>query len=513
MWFELDRFSRTLTDATLATLALLSAMVLAMLFCEQPVRRMVIARWSVILAALMLPVVALNPWRPGDVLAWPPRERASVESDWEPAPGVDAPARGAGGEVSIWRTLATEEFTRRILRELSLLYLIGVGGSLAWNVLGIWGATRLAAAADEPEAATKALFADVSRTLGVGRDEVLLAVSPRVKRPVAAGLRKVHILIPPAFDRPDFDRESLRTILLHELTHVREGDPQFQALAGLSQSLWFFLPHIWWILAQIRIDREFRADQRVAEALGSASRYATLLVVLASYAGRGKVPEEPDRTRLLAQSARPGWWWAGGLRNPLLQRVVMLLHCPFPIEARPPLWWTRVVPALACALAAFASSWTIFTPRAADAGWISASPSASSLAESRFHVDRFVAVPKGYVRIGRSAPHVLPVLLPDRFILRVRIEATTESLSRTRLAGLPLRDWNLAMVPRQPELDTPSLPAMHDVVIERDGMFLRLWVDEARIRVDLPRDHVSEWLTIEPPPDDTVVLHELDVSW
>ncbi|WP_165219221.1 M56 family metallopeptidase [Aquisphaera insulae] len=511
MWFELDRFSRTLIDATLATTVLLSGMVLVMLFCEQPVRRMIVARWAIILAAVMPLLVCMNPWRDSHSLSWLSRESSGAIGSGFWAANPRLPDSREEGTASTVRTIAAGEFTHRIIRELTLVYLFGAGLAVAWNVLGLWGGARLVRGSIPPSPVTKSLYIQAAREHGLDPEEFRIAICSRIRRPVVTGARRVSILIPPAFEGGELNSESLRIVLLHELAHAREGDPQFQPLAGLCQGLWFFLPHVWWILAQLRIDREFLADQRTAEILGSRSRYATRLVGLATDSDAGKEPDVANRDRLLASLPRPGWWWAGGFRNPLLQRVVMLLHCPFPIERKSPRWWNVAVLLFSSTTALFASSWTIWSQEPNPA---TEDPAAfSAPVENQFRVEHFVAVPRGLVRIGRSAPHVLPVLLPERFSLHVDVEASPESLARTRLAGLPLRDWDQPPPPRSETEPSPSHAAIHRVRLERDGMLLRLSIDENRVRVNLLRDHVSEWLTIEPPADDTIILRDLSIAW
>ena len=74
------------------------------------------------------------------------------------------------------------------------------------------------------------------------------------------------------------------------------------------------------------MDQEFLADQETVEQVGSSAAYATRLVALAA-------PTEATPSLKPLSASVPllsGWWWDGGLKTPLLQRVVMLLHCALP---------------------------------------------------------------------------------------------------------------------------------------------------------------------------------------
>ena len=61
MWVWLDSAGPILFDATLSTALFLSLVVLAMLVCRQPTRRLLIARVALLASLAMIPLVALVP--------------------------------------------------------------------------------------------------------------------------------------------------------------------------------------------------------------------------------------------------------------------------------------------------------------------------------------------------------------------------------------------------------------------------------------------------------------------
>ena len=61
MWVGLDRFGPILADTTLATAILLSLVMLLMLLCQQPTRRIVLAQAAIVLVLFMFPLTATNP--------------------------------------------------------------------------------------------------------------------------------------------------------------------------------------------------------------------------------------------------------------------------------------------------------------------------------------------------------------------------------------------------------------------------------------------------------------------
>ena len=338
MWAGLDRFSRLLVDATFATAIFLSLVVLLMLLCHQPARRIVVAQSAILLSLLMMALVATSPLPRFNPVAWflshalapqPPRNLP----DWHDRAGRVSPAPDGPAWPPSNANHADSEPSwppRWPLRIFALVYLIGVACGLAWLALGFWGIRRLIDQSVEPSSRTQELYLNLVHEFDPGLPCPELRVSATLNRPILTGLGRGIILIPARLDEPAADPESLRLILLHELAHAGQGDAQLNATSSLAQCLWFFIPYAWWLRAQLRIDQEFIADQKTVVMIGSSAGYATRLVALAANDDRApSLLPMADSVPLLS-----GWWWDGGLRTPLLQRVVMLLHAPFPIETR-----------------------------------------------------------------------------------------------------------------------------------------------------------------------------------
>lgn len=515
MWVGLDRFSRVLVDATLAATLLLSLVVVMMLLCRQPARRIVLAQAAVVLLALMIPLVA------ADFL--PRFEARSFFS--HPDPGLNSPAMTQDGELPRSpqsMALPVDQGQARTpdpsgrgswwtgpwpLRVLTLFYLAGVTIGLAWFLLGLWGVSRLIRGSVEPAAATSESYRELLRELDRTSPAPQLRVSPQVTRPVVAGVVQPTIMIPKEFDGPEFDRELLKIILIHELAHAAHGDSKFSAAASLAQSLWFFLPFPWWLRVQLRMDQEFVADQRTVLMAGSSAGYATRLVGLAASSQRSSA----FRPTSGSDAQLAGGWWDGGFKSPLLQRVVMLLHCPFPFEVQPPRWWCISAQLLILGLAILSASTSLSLLRPVAAA---ATAPSSTQEAARFQVSHFVASPRVVSRSGRSLPYVLPLLLPLRCELVVEIQASRSALARIRLIGLPL------CCPAAPGQDSQqdktradAQKAWHGVRIARAGDRVDVEVDGQNVPVRPGTDIVTEWLMIEPAPDETASLRNLVVMW
>jgi hypothetical protein len=210
-----------------------------------------------------------------------------------------------------------------------------------------------------------------------------------------------------------------------------------------------------------------------------------------------------------------GWWWDGGFKTPLLQRVVMLLHSPFPMETRASRWWSAMASLVVLAMAILASSLSLFADPSVTFGSLSRS---SRETPGVFQVSRFVAAPRVLNPAGQSAAYVLPLPLPPRFELSVEIEASRSTLSRMWLAGYSLA----AASPGSTKTDQ-STPAdrgagddpstWHRVFLRREGASVTLFVDGQNIPVASSPEGSSDWLTIEPSPDQSATLRNLTVMW
>jgi beta-lactamase regulating signal transducer with metallopeptidase domain len=514
MWVGLDRFSRVLVDATLAATILLSMVVVVMLVCRQPARRIVLAQAAIVLSVLMIPLVAADFLPKLEVPSWlslpePGLESLAMTQDGESSCSPQSRAFSADqGRATSSGFLETGSWWTGPwpLRVLTLVYLGGVIIGLAWFLLGLWGAGRLIRGSVEPVAMGE-LYRELLRELGGRSSSPRLRVSPRVNRPVLAGLVHPTILIPTKYDRPEFDRELLKIIIIHELAHADQGDSRFSTAASLAQSLWFFLPFPWWLRSQLRMDQEFVADQKTVLMAGSSAGYATRLVGLAAPSQQSPAIQPPS----VSGAMLPGGWWDDGFKSPLLQRVAMLLHCPFPIELQPPRWWclSAQLSILGLALLSASTSRSLFQPVATAA----IAPS-STQEPARFQVSHFVATPRVVSRSGRSLPYVFPLLLPLRCDLSVEIQASRSALARTRLVGLPL---DSQAAPRQGSQQHHARADgendWHRVHLARAGDRVRLEVDGQNVSVRPGIDILSEWVMIEPAADETAVLRNLVITW
>ena len=289
MWVWLDWFGRILVDASLATTILLCLVILLMLLCQQPARRIVLVQTAIVLALFTFPLIAASLLTRTHAAAWFPGLDTGVSRGRSaPSQVVALPEQSPTDPVTQGRipVESTEESTwrkeRLPLRAITFAYLAGLSVAVFWTLLGFWGIHRLVGVSVQPSPATLLIYEELCMQMGERLPFPGLRVSGRISRPVLVGAFRSFILIPTACDERGFDEESLKIILLHELAHTVQRDTYFNAMASLAQSLWFFLPFLWWMRTQLRIDQEFVADQRVVVLTKSPAGYATRLVALAT---------------------------------------------------------------------------------------------------------------------------------------------------------------------------------------------------------------------------------------
>ncbi|WP_165071098.1 M56 family metallopeptidase [Paludisphaera rhizosphaerae] len=499
MWLVLDQFSRTLIDAAVANAILLSVVVVLVVFTRQPARRIVLAQTGVYAALLMIPLVVFDAlprsypidWMLRTGLVPPPLTPELSPLDVDLA-GKPSP-RGRSDSSSQAEWPAGE----RLVRVATLIYLVGAAAGLSWFGLGVWGFQRLLDRSVEVSPATQRVFDELIVDLERSPPHPALRASDWLRSPVLGGVIRPTIVIPGRLDRDEADPDALRLILLHELAHADRGDAWFNALAALAQILWFFLPHLWWLRTQLRIDQEFLADRRAAGPLGETTHYARWLVGLSS--GRPAAVKTDGR-----EVESPRFWRGRPFDTPLLQRVAMLLYCPFAVEGRPPRWFSVGVPAAFMLLAVALSMSRILAP--VDPSALVPSPKAGDAIFRDLGLSEFeVAATED----NRSVVVFPPKLaIPPAFRLKVEVKASPRTLAQLRIAGCPLVPHTVPNVE-----DLPDEPLRwHHVEIRRQFGVFTVKIDDDEFEPDPKTVADARWLTFS-PGDQPATVRNLQITW
>jgi len=104
----------------------------------------------------------------------------------------------------------------------------------------------------------------------------LVCGSRRVAEAMAVGFLRPVVLLPVAW-LAEVPPDVLRSVLAHELAHVRRWDRWVNLLQRVVEAVLFYHPAVWWVSRRMRAEREFCCDDEAARAVGGAVRYAEAL--------------------------------------------------------------------------------------------------------------------------------------------------------------------------------------------------------------------------------------------
>lgn len=467
-----DRLGALLLDGALAATALLGAVALAMILCSQPARRLLLGRFAVLGSLMILPLAAFAPSPKFPI-------RIPIAAFLENGPGPVL--------VETDDTVYAWSVPRRLAVALALGGMTIGAGAL---ILGWIGGRRLLHQTVEPAPETEAIFAELLFDRR-GRKPAV-RISARVRRPVLIGSLRPTIVIPPDLEEPGESR-SLRLALLHELAHAERFDPAFGLVGGVAASLWFFVPPMWWVRKQMRLDQEYLADRQASGRFGSGPDYAMSLVGMAQ-----ADPNSANEVRKASEPGNPGM-------SALVLRVLMLVRCPFPIESRAPRWWGVTCAAvLACGTVA-ASGLTI---RIVPGAWGYAAARREGRSEhGTLQVTRLTVKAQPQGPDGRVPPYSLLTILPRRFEMIVEVLANFDELPEIAIVGR-----RLVAPPRSPGQDG-SAAVYYKVRLVRDEGGLSMWV-AGRLVAPSPRDGpIPRFLSLQPAPKRAGRYRNLLLTW
>lgn len=122
--------------------------------------------------------------------------------------------------------------------------------------------------------------ATMAPLLKAGSRSAVLCTSEQVDRPSVVGFFRPRILLPPELLK-GLSQLELEQIVLHEMEHVRRGDPWTNLLQQVSLVLLPWNPAVIWLNRRLCFERELACDDRVMRATKARKMYAACLVRLA----------------------------------------------------------------------------------------------------------------------------------------------------------------------------------------------------------------------------------------
>lgn len=209
---------------------------------------------------------------------------ASLDDGGSAGPTAARSGRAAPTESLRWTTLY--HWGVRGLAP-GFLVIWGGGALLLLGRLGVglqtlWRWRRSATALER-----SALPAALARSLDVRRP-VSVRQSPAVRTPVVWGLAAPVVLLPS--EATDWSRPRLRSVLLHELAHVKRGDALTHLLSRVARALFWPNPLAWTAVAAATAAQEQACDDTVLRSGVASWEYAEHLLAATKSLRQGALP-------------------------------------------------------------------------------------------------------------------------------------------------------------------------------------------------------------------------------
>jgi beta-lactamase regulating signal transducer with metallopeptidase domain len=229
--------------------------------------------WLVVIAKCLTPPVWSSP---AGVFSWVTTGRATTNgtqlaatvSAQEP-PSLEGVSLGAA--VTRPQTfeprseLIHQSQTPDMLTAIGALGLVWLSGTVILVAIffgnGIRIVRRLKRTALSPDPAWLEQLDACARQLGLQRT-VRLVVTSEPLGPAVYGIIRPVVVLPYSV-AASASRSAMPSILLHELIHVRRGDPLIALLQVTAQCVWWFHPCVWWANRQVNREREQACDEEL----------------------------------------------------------------------------------------------------------------------------------------------------------------------------------------------------------------------------------------------------------
>jgi len=191
---------------------------------------------------------------------------------------IDA-GTAVGTSVHLSSPALRGETVRTAATWLITVWLAGVALVLGWLAIGLWLRWSLSRRAQIVRSGPCMEAArSVAAQLGLKRDLVLLRGADDAVPMTWGSLRPV-VYLPPGAE--DWSAEQRRSVLLHELAHVRRWDSLTRSVSQLACAVFWFHPLTWYAAHRLLKEQERACDDMVLLAGAEPDEYATTLLTLA----------------------------------------------------------------------------------------------------------------------------------------------------------------------------------------------------------------------------------------
>ena len=149
-------------------------------------------------------------------------------------------------------------------------------------------------------------FINLKSKLGI-RQYIHLAETSKVNTPMLIGYLKPVILFPIGLIN-HLSLEETNAILAHELAHIKRNDFLHNLILSVVELLFYYHPAVWWISANVRMERENCCDDLAMKLIGDKTIYAKTLLKIEELKSSNipslAIPLSRNKNQLLHRIAR-----------------------------------------------------------------------------------------------------------------------------------------------------------------------------------------------------------------
>ena len=195
------------------------------------------------------------------------------------------------------------------------LWMCGVVASLVRITIGLTQVMSLNSRRRRVSVSLQIRTRQIARNLGLQSARIFGTL--QLDGAAVVGFFRPAVLIPMSW-LSSLPTDVLEAVIAHELSHIKRHDNLVNLFQRLVETVFFYLPVVWWLSDQIRMERELCCDEMAIAATQQRHIYATALEHIGSMQQRRRIP--------LTTS------FHGDKRMNLLTRVKNVLNVP---QARP----------------------------------------------------------------------------------------------------------------------------------------------------------------------------------
>ncbi|UNK15931.1 M48 family metalloprotease [Paenibacillus sp. N3/727] len=282
-----------------ASTLMASAVAVVVLAVQHLFRRRIHARlrhalWLIVLLRLMLPVLPQSPVSLFNAVpAWTDiknavlgvsyqlnkpdaiSEHSQIKNTYQPYYTTNEAEKNTVLQPFLTMKDTEEHITAGIEREshpavrvLAVVWLTGAGVLLGYN-LTYWLRFQRKQKHLSPVDSTAILkIAEECRNLFSMKRPVGIYVDPSAQSPYITGVFRPAVYLPKSLISEAINEQLLKHVIAHELAHYKRKDTIWNMVGGLVFGVHWMNPFVWFMLRQMKADRELACDACVLEALG-----------------------------------------------------------------------------------------------------------------------------------------------------------------------------------------------------------------------------------------------------